>query len=65
MFGILYRGTKIEANTWNSVPNHFAEEKPSRNSVPWNKISSNLRLLLIANLSEFRSETCLGRNHAL
>jgi hypothetical protein len=26
MFGILYRGTKIEANSRNSVPNHSAEE---------------------------------------
>jgi hypothetical protein len=65
MFGILYRGTKIKANTWNSVPNHSAEEKPTRNSVPWNKISSHLRLLLIANLLEFRSEACLGRKHAV
>jgi hypothetical protein len=65
MFGIMYRGTEIEANTRNSVPNHSAEEKPTRNSVPWKKNSSNLRLLLIANLSEFRSETCHGRKHAV
>jgi hypothetical protein len=65
MFGILYRETKIESNTSNSVPNHSAEVKPTRNSVPWNKISCTLSLLLIANLSEFCSETCLGRKQAL
>jgi hypothetical protein len=50
--GIPFGGTKIEENTWNSVPNHSAEEKPTRNSVPWNKNRSRL--------SEFRSEACLG-----
>jgi len=39
MHGILYSGTKIEANPRNSVPNHSAEEKNSRNSVLWNKKS--------------------------
>jgi hypothetical protein len=62
---ILFLKTKIEANSRNSVPNHSAEEKPTRNSVPWNKISSHLRLLLIANLLEFRSEACLGRKHVV
>ncbi len=65
MFGILYSETKIEANTRNSVPNHSAEEKPTRNSVPRKKISCNLRLLLFANLSEFRSEAFLGRKQAV
>jgi hypothetical protein len=34
MLGILYSGTKIEANSWNSIPNHSVEEKTTRNSVP-------------------------------
>jgi hypothetical protein len=37
MLGILYHGTKIEANSRNSVLNHSAEEKTTRNSVSWNK----------------------------
>ncbi len=45
---------KIEANTWNSVPNHSAEEKSTRNSVPWNKNRSKL---------PFRS--CLGGKHSV
>jgi hypothetical protein len=40
MFSIPFRGTKIEANSWNSVPNHSAEEKTSRNPVPYNKNKS-------------------------
>jgi hypothetical protein len=43
-----YRGTKIEANFRNFVPKHFAEEKTSRNFIPWNKNKSKL--------SEFCSE---------
>ncbi len=57
MLGILYRGTKIEANSRNSVLNHSVEEKTTRNSVPWNKNRSKLL--------EFRSEACLGRKHAV
>jgi hypothetical protein len=34
MLGILYRGTKLEANFRNSVLNHSTEEKTTRNSVP-------------------------------
>ncbi len=34
MLGILYHGTKLEANPRNSVLNHSAEEKTTRNSVP-------------------------------
>jgi hypothetical protein len=37
MLAILYRGTKIEANSRNSVLNHSAEVKTTRKSVPWNK----------------------------
>ncbi len=33
--GIPFRGTKIEANSHNSVPNPSAEENTTRNSVPW------------------------------
>ena len=42
MLGILYHGTKIEANSRNFVRNHSAEEKTTRNSVPWNKNRSKL-----------------------
>jgi hypothetical protein len=31
--GIPFRGTKIEANSRNSVPNHSVEEKPTRNKT--------------------------------
>ncbi len=55
--GILFRGTKIEANTWNSVLNHSAEKKTTPNSVPENKSKSKL--------SEFHSEAFHGRKHAL
>jgi hypothetical protein len=37
MLRILYHGTKIEANSWNSVLIPSAEEKTTRNFVPWNK----------------------------
>ncbi len=40
--GITFRGTKIEAYSRNSIPNPFAEEKTTRNSVPWNKNRSKL-----------------------
>jgi hypothetical protein len=33
MLGILYHGTKLEANDQNSVPNHSAEEIKTRNFV--------------------------------
>jgi hypothetical protein len=46
MLGILYHGTKLEANARNSILNHSAEEKTTRNSVPWNKnISKDLKIL--------------------
>jgi hypothetical protein len=44
MFGILYYGTKLEANARNSVLNHSAEKK---------------------NNTEFRSQACLRRKHAV
>jgi hypothetical protein len=47
MLEMLYRGTKIEADSWNSVLNYSEEEKTTRNSVPWNKNRNEL--------SEFRS----------
>jgi hypothetical protein len=31
--GFLFHGTKIEANSWNSIPNHSVEEKTTRNFV--------------------------------
>jgi hypothetical protein len=55
MFGILYYGTKIEANSGNSVLNHSAEEKTTRNSIPWNKY--------ISKLLEFCSEPFCGREN--
>jgi carboxylesterase type B len=54
MLGILYHGTKIEANSWNSFLNHSTEEKTTRNSVPWNKSRSKL--------SEFRSKAASDKN---
>jgi hypothetical protein len=54
--GILYRRTKIEANSRNFDSNHSTADKPTRNSVPWNKKRSKL--------SEFRSEACIGQKHA-
>jgi hypothetical protein len=65
MFESLYRETKIEANTWNSVPNHSTERETNSEFRSVEQNSSNLRLLLIANLSEFRFEECLGRKHAV
>jgi hypothetical protein len=38
MLRILYHGTKIEANSRDSVLHHSAEEKTTWNFVPWNKI---------------------------
>jgi hypothetical protein len=35
MLGILHHWTKLEANARNSVLNHSAEEKTTRNFVPW------------------------------
>jgi hypothetical protein len=55
--GILYRGTKKEANSQNFVPNYSSKEKPTRSSVPRNKKRSKF--------SEFRSEACLGQKHAV
>ncbi len=66
MLGILYHGTKLEANARNSVLNHSAEEKTTRNSVPWKKtVSKHLEFCSEPfcgrdNNSEFRSEACLG-----
>jgi hypothetical protein len=31
MLGILYCGTRSEVNSWNSIPNYFAEEKTTGN----------------------------------
>jgi hypothetical protein len=53
MFGFLFRGTKIEANSRNSDPNHFAKEKKGQNSIPCMKNRSKLW--------EIRSETFRGR----
>jgi hypothetical protein len=55
MLGILYHGTKLEANAWNSLLNHSTEEKTTRTSVPWNKnICKHL---------EFCSEPFRGRDN--
>ena len=48
--------TKIEEYSQNSLPNPSAEEKTTRNSVPWKKYRSKL--------SEFRSEPFRGREPA-
>jgi hypothetical protein len=42
MLGIPYRGTKLKQNFRNFVLNNSAEEKTTRNSVPWNKDNSKL-----------------------
>jgi hypothetical protein len=72
MLGILYHGTKLEANAQNSVLNHTAEEKTTRNSVPWNKNrSKHLEFCSEPfrgrdnNSEEFRSEACPGWKHAV
>jgi hypothetical protein len=49
---ILYRGTKIEANSRNFVPNHSAEEKTTQNSFPWNKNSSQRRNFVLKHFAE-------------
>ena len=49
--------TKIEEYSQNSLPNPSAEEKTTRNFVPWNKYRSKL--------SEFRSEPFRGRETCL
>jgi hypothetical protein len=56
MLGIPFRGTKIEANTWISVPNHSAGEKTTWNFVPWNKIRSKLSGIPFHSIS--RTKTC-------
>ncbi len=71
MLGILYHGKKLEANAWNSILNHSAEEKTTRNSVPWNKnISKHLKLCSKPfhgrdNSSKFQFEACLRSKHAV
>jgi hypothetical protein len=50
-----YHRTKIEANSWNSVLNHSADEKLTRNFVPWNKKRSKQL--------EFCSEPFRGREN--
>ncbi len=65
---LLFRGTE---NSRNSVLNHSAEEKTTRNSVPWNKnISNHFEFCSEPfrgrdNNSKFRSEACLRRQHAV
>jgi hypothetical protein len=43
MLGIPDRGTKIEANSWNSVPNRSAEEKTLGIPFYGTKIEANIR----------------------
>jgi hypothetical protein len=63
----LFCGTE---NSRNSVPNHSAEEKKARNSVPWNKIEANSRNSVSSHSAEkktnpeFSSEACLRQKHA-
>jgi hypothetical protein len=76
MLGILYHGTKLEANarnSRNSILNHSVEEKTTWNSVLWNKnISKHLEFCSESfsgrdNNSEFRSEvgwSATPRNYA-
>jgi hypothetical protein len=39
--GFLFRGTNVDTNTWNSVPNHSAEEKTTRNFFRGTKFDAN------------------------
>jgi hypothetical protein len=55
MLGILYRGTKIEANTWNSVPNHSTiPQRRKRLGIPFRgtKIVANSRNSIPKHVSE-------------
>ncbi len=71
MLGILNHGTKLEVNARNSILNHSAEEKTTRNSVTCNKIrSKHLEFCSKPfcgrdNNSEFRSKAFFGRKHAV
>ncbi len=58
--GILSRRPKIEANSRNSLPNPSAEEKITRDSVPWNWNRSKLSELPSKSFSrrENSSEFC-------
>jgi hypothetical protein len=47
--GIPFCGTKIEANSRNSVPNHFAEEKTTQNKMWQLKISNRYGQIILLN----------------
>jgi hypothetical protein len=52
MLAILHHGTKIEANSCNSVPNHSAVVKTTRNSVPKDKKRNKLSEFCSKDVSE-------------
>ncbi len=70
MLGILFHGTKIEANSRNSVLKHSAEQKTlgiqlrtvpqRRKMLEFYSVKKNR-----SKLSKFRSEACLGQKHAV
>jgi hypothetical protein len=53
MLEILYHGTKLEANALNSILNHSAEEKTTRNSVPKHVSDENMLSILFAGAGFF------------
>jgi hypothetical protein len=70
MLRILYHGTKIEANSRNSVLNHSTEQKtleiPNRSAEEKNVQKSVLWKKSRSKISEFRFfEACLGQRHAV
>ncbi len=56
MLGIPCRGIKIEEKLSDSVPNHSAEEKTTRNSLLWNRFNSfaNCTSFFLKNINEIR-----------
>jgi hypothetical protein len=56
MIGILFHGTKIEANSPEFHPNHSEEEKTTRNFLPWNKNRIKLFGIPFQNLTQARNQ---------
>ncbi len=70
MLGILYHGTKIEANSRNSVLNHSAEQRTL--GIPFRTVPQRRKMLGISFCGKklkqtlgIRSEACLGQKHAI
>ncbi len=63
ILGILYNGTKMEANSRNSVLNHSAEQKTL--GIPFRTVRRGRKMLDRSKLSEICSEACLRQKHAV